>query len=35
MIDKMIKSGAKCEKVIKEPTYLIKGLGELREIEIN
>jgi glycosyltransferase involved in cell wall biosynthesis len=35
MIDKMIKSGAKCEKVIKEPTYLIKGLGELRETEID
>ena len=35
MIDKMVKSGAKCGKVVKEPTYIIKGLGELRETEID
>ena len=35
LIDNMIQYGAKYEKGIGEPTYLIMGVGELRETEID
>ena len=35
LIDNMIKSGAKNKKVEIEPTYIVKGLGELRNDTID
>jgi hypothetical protein len=35
LIENMINAGAKHKKVITEPTYIVKGLGELRNDTID